>query len=310
MLEIFKIVLPVFLIIGAGYIAGYRNAFSLQQASALMRFATQFAIPCLLFMAISRLDLTTVFKSNILLPFYISALINFIITTTSAWLFFKQKPGHSVAIGFTALFSNSVLIGIAIVELAYGKTALEVAFAIIAIHAPFCYILGIVSMEFCRSDGLNIFETLKVAIKQIFNNALTQGLILGFIVNLSGFQLLTPINTAVELMARASIPAALFGLGATLVSYKITANLAETSMITFNKLILHPSLAYAIGRFGFNLSDDILTVIVIMAAMPPGINAYIFATMYQRSENIAASAVLSATAISILSISMWLLILS
>ena len=309
MLEIFKIILPVFLLISAGYIAGYRQVFTVAQASALMRFATQFAVPCLLFFSVSQLDLKAVFKANILIPFYIGALSSFILTSFCAWSLFKHKPGYSIAIGFASLFSNSVLIGIAIIELAYGNTALEVAFAIIAIHAPFCYILGIISMEFCRVDGLGVLATLKVALKQILNNALTQGLILGFIVNLSGFQMPTPLMTTVELMARSSLPVALFGLGAVLVSYKISSSFGEISLVTFNKLVLHPSVAYLVGFYGFNLSNDILKIIVIMAAMPPGINAYVFANMYERAEQIAASSVLFATMVSIVSISMWLVIL-
>jgi len=309
MLEIFQIVLPVFLLIGAGYVAGFRGAFNLSQATALMRFATQFAVPCLLFFAVSRLDLQAVFNAKILVPYYLGALLSFLFSGCVARFVFKHNPGYSVAIGFAALFSNSVLIGIAIIELAYGGEALEIAFAIIAIHAPFCFILGIVSMEFCRADGLGVFATLKVAIKQIFSNALTQGLILGFIVNLTAWQLPTPILTAVELMARASLPAALFGLGAILVTYKISSNKKEIMSITLNKLIIHPLVAFIVGRYGFQLSADILKVIVIMAAMPPGINAFVFANMYQRAENIAAASVLFATALSIVSISIWLVLI-
>ena len=80
-------------------------------------------------------------------------------------------------------------------------------------------------------------------------------------------------------------------------------------MVTFNKLVLHPSVAYLVGFCVFNLSDDILKVIVVMAAMPPGINAYVFANMYEHAEQIAASSVLFATMISIVSISVWLVIL-
>ena len=310
MIEIFKIVSPVFLLISAGYVAGYRRAFTLVQANALMRFATQFAVPCLLFIAVARLDLASAFKVNILIPFYIGASMSFVITGICAFYVFRHKPGQCVAIGFSALFSNSVLIGIAIIELAYNSSALEIAFAIVAIHAPFCYVLGIISMEFCRADGLSFQKTILVATKQILSNALTQGLILGFIVNLSGLQLPIPIITTIELMAKAALPAALFGLGAILVTYKMSSHFGEVSVITLNKLILHPTVAFLMGHYVFNLSPDILRVVVVMAAMPPGINAYVFANMYQRSEHIAASAVLFATAVSIVSISIWLALIS
>jgi predicted permease len=43
--------------------------------------------------------------------------------------------------------------------------------------------------------------------------------------------------------------------------------------------------------------------------MAPGVNAYLFANMYGSARRVAASAVLIATALSILTIWAWLLIL-
>ncbi len=43
--------------------------------------------------------------------------------------------------------------------------------------------------------------------------------------------------------------------------------------------------------------------------MPPGMNVYIFALMYDRAVALSASAVLIATGLSIATISVWLLIL-
>ena len=59
----------------------------------------------------------------------------------------------SVVIGLGALFSNSVLLGLPITERAFGSDALSANFAIISIHAPVCYLLGVLVMEFSRADG-------------------------------------------------------------------------------------------------------------------------------------------------------------
>jgi malonate transporter len=45
-----------------------------------------------------------------------------------------------VAIGFVPLFANSVLLGLPITERAYGADALAGNFAIISIHAAYCYL--------------------------------------------------------------------------------------------------------------------------------------------------------------------------
>ena len=309
MLQILQIVLPVFLVIGIGYFAAYLKFFSEVHASALMRFATQFAIPCLLFNALVDLDLAKEFHPNILVPFYVGALCSFVIVWLGAGTIFKHTPGSRVAIGFAGLFSNLVLIGLSIIELAYGLEASKTAIAIIAMHAPFCYILGIVSMEFSRADGLGLGETLKSVFKQVFSNTLMIGIMLGFVVNLSGLSVPVPLSSALSMIATAALPVALFSLGALLVSYKISVGLGEVSLVSLSKLILHPMIAYVLGYYVFQLSPEILNPLVIMAAMPPGMNVYIFANMYDRAKGIAASSVLVSTIVSVLTISVWLAVL-
>ncbi len=73
-------------------------------------------------------------------------------------------------------------------------------------------------------------------------------------------------------------------------------------------LLLHPALTFALGWSG-GLDDAGLRSAVVTAAMPPGVNAFIFATMYRRAERVAASAVLIATTASILTSWMWLALL-
>ncbi|PWQ98856.1 AEC family transporter [Leucothrix pacifica] len=310
MLDIITIVLPVFLVVGTGYLTAYFKYFTAEQASALMRFATQLAIPCLLFLAVANLDLAKEFNPSVLLPFYIGALSSFVIVWLGAGLVFKHNPGVRVAIGFAGLFSNLVLIGLAIVELAYGADALKVAFAIVAIHAPFCYVLGITAMEFSRADGLGFAATMRVVFKQVFSNTLMLGILLGFIVNLAHITIPAPMLSALELFARSALPVALFGLGAMLVSYRLRSGLGEVGLISISMLIIHPLIAYLLGRYAFDLAPEVLKPVVLMAAMPPGMNVYIFATMYDRATGIAASSVLLSTVLSVVTISVWLIILA
>lgn len=309
MLQILQIVLPVFLVIGVGYFAAYFKFFTESQASAMMSFATQFALPCLLFNALIDLDLAKEFNPNILVPFYVGAICSFGLVWLGAGVIFKHTPGARVAIGFAGLFSNLVLIGLAIIELAYGMQALKTAIAIVAMHAPFCYVIGIISMEFSRADGLGLGETLQSVFKQVFSNTLMLGIMLGFAVNLSSITVPVPIVTALTLISSSALPVALFSLGALLVSYRISSGLGEVSMVSVSKLLIHPIIAYSIGRFIFDLPPELLNPVVIMAAMPPGMNVYIFANIYDRAKGVAASIVLVSTVLSVLSISMWLVIL-
>jgi predicted permease len=80
-------------------------------------------------------------------------------------------------------------------------------------------------------------------------------------------------------------------------------------MVCAISLILHPAITYTLGRFAFGIDTAQLRSAVMTAAMAPGVNAYLFAAMYGVAMRVAASAVLLATAASIVTIWGWLHVL-
>jgi hypothetical protein len=98
-------------------------------------------------------------------------------------------------------------------------------------------------------------------------------------------------------------------LGGVLVRYKPEGDAKTIAMISAISLVLHPGTAWILGTKVFALSTDQLRSSVLTAAMAPGVNAYVFANMYGVARRVAASSVLVATALSILTIWFWLWVL-
>ncbi len=305
---ILNTVAPVFLVIAAGYTAVRRKWFGISMVDGLMKFAIQFAVPCLLFGATSTMDLGSAYEWRLMLSFYTGSTVSFAVATLVAWKLYGRRPGEAVAVGFSALFSNLVLLGLPISERAWGAESLSPAYALVSVHAPFCYLLGITAMELLRADGRSLPETARVVVSSMFRNSLMIGLGLGFIVNLSGVVLPEFVTSAIDMLARAALPAALFGLGGVLTRYTLSEQLAEATSISVFSLILHPLLTWLLCML-LGVEDNAMRVVVLMAAMAPGVNAYLFANMYQRGQGTAASTVLLGTGASVISISVWLLIL-
>ena len=140
------IIIPVFIIIALGYSATLFKFLEISEIQILTKFAQNIALPCLLFINLYKLDLNSVFSLNLLLTFYLSASISFVIGILIGYYFFLKNLANSIPIGFCCLFSNSLLLGIPITELAFGVEALKANFIIVAFHAPFCYLLGISAM--------------------------------------------------------------------------------------------------------------------------------------------------------------------
>ncbi|MEL6549056.1 MAG: AEC family transporter [Pseudomonadota bacterium] len=302
------VIVPVFIVIGAGYLAVWRGYFSDAAVDTLTLFAQRFAIPVLLFQAIAGLDLSQVLSWPLLLSFYIGALAGFAAGLFGARFLFDRPWEDSVAIGFVGLFSNSVLLGLPITERAYGSDVLSFTYAIIAFHAPFCYALGITVMEIVRAEGKGPLGIARAAANAMFRNALIVAIAAGFIVNLTGLPLPRPVADAVEIVSVAALPTALFGLGGVLVRYRPDGELRIVFYLCAVSLVLHPALAFALGT-AFDLTQDAIRAAVLTGAMAPGVNSFIFASMYGVGKRVAATTVLLATALSIMSVWLWLLIL-
>ena len=312
MAALLDVILPVFLVIGAGYLAVWRGLFSDAGVDGLMVFTQRFAIPCLLFRAIAELDLGANFAPALLASFYLGATASFLVGLIGARALFARPWEDAVAIGFACLFSNTVLLGLPITERAYGSSidALAGNYAIIAFHAPFGYAVGITAMELVRARGQGLSRAAlggKV-LRAMFSNALILGILAGLAVNLAGVPLPGPFLDAVDLMIRAALPAALFGLGGVLYRYKPEGDLRQIGWMLGAALLVHPLVTVSLGT-ATGLDRDALRSAVVTAAMPPGVNAYVFANMYGVARRVCASAVLMGTAASLLTAWFWLAVL-
>ncbi|MFN4057098.1 MAG: AEC family transporter [Roseinatronobacter sp.] len=303
-----QVILPVFLVVGFGYVARRRNIMNDAQIEGVVWFTQSFAIPCLLFLNIARLDLAQDFDWRMLVSFYAGAFSGFTLGLFGARLLFKRPWEDCVAIGFVGLFSNSVLLGVPITERAFGPDALAGNFAIIALHGPICYAVGITVMEAILNRGGKLRDTGARVWRAMTHNPLVIGIGLGLVVNLSGQPLPGVVDDALSMVARAALPAALFSLGGVLYRYRPEGDVLTISYAVSLSLIVHPVVTYLLVRW-FGLGVEATRSAVITAAMAPGVNVYMFANMYGRAKRVAASSVLVGTLMVMLTGWVWLQIL-
>jgi predicted permease len=305
------VILPVFLVIGFGYVAARWLGFRDASVDGVMQFAQGFALPLLLFASIARLDLGRAYDAGLMLSFYIGAFSGFAAGFLAGRFLFNRPVTDSIAFGFCGLFSNSLLLGVPITERAYGAGALEGNFAIISIHAPVFYAFGITLMELARSKGLGLSAA--TLARQVARAILTQplviGILCGFAVNLSGLPLPAIAWSAIDMVIAAALPAALFGLGGVLHRYRPEGDFRAIAVLSAVSLVLHPAITWVLATQVFDLDTAGQRSAVLTAAMAPGVNAYVFANLYGVAKRVAASTVLVATGVSIASIWVWLQIL-
>ena len=311
MSALLDVILPVFILIGLGYLAAKRGIFTESAVDGVMSFSQNFAVPCLLFKSIASLDLAAAYNPGLLISFYAGAFAGFAVGFFGARNYFQRPLAESIAIGFACLFSNSLLLGLPITERAYGTAALAGNYAIISMHAPLLYGFGICLMEMVNSrhSGIRGGAFARQVLRTIFAQPLVLGISAGLLVNLSGLPLPGVAAAAVEMLARTGIPAALFALGGVLLRYSLQGDRGLVALVCLGSLVVHPVVAYGLGRFGFHLDAASLRSAVVTGAMPPGVNAYLFAHLYGTGRKVNAASVLVATGLALGTTWVWLQIL-
>ncbi|MDE3028298.1 MAG: AEC family transporter [Paracoccaceae bacterium] len=302
------VIAPIFLLLAFGYTAVWKGLFRDESIDGLMQFTQTFALPCLLFRGISTLDLAKNFDPALLVSYYTGAIAGFVVAMLGAHYLFARRWEDSVAIGFCALFSNTLMLGIPITERAYGAGALSGNYAIISVHAPLCYGIGITTMELVINRGGGIRATARRVLRAMFRNSLVIGISLGLFVNLTGLHLPKMFTDALDLLVRAAVPAALFGLGGILYRYRPEGDFRVIAWTVAASLMLHPAVTWAMGT-SLHLSTTQMRSAVVTASVAPGVNAYIFANMYGVAKRVAASTVLIATGVAVITVWFWLTVL-
>lgn len=310
MLSVFNIVLPVFLLVGVGYLAVRFAQFPISGVAGMISFVNNYAAPCLLFRAMLEVDFGAVFDIRIVGGFYIGSFTAFSVGIVASMIIFGRKLPPAIVIGFSGAFTNAILLGFPIIQRAFGEEALPVLFSIVAFQAPLLLTSATIFLEFSRRDDAAVWPTLKSAMRRVLTNPLVIGIVSGVLGNMFGLVLPEAVDVLTKTLAGAVMPVALFGLGGALTAYGISKNWKQAAIITLMKLFVHPAIAWLVMVPILGVPLEIARYGVILAAMPAGINAYIFATKSQEAEDSVANAILLTTTVSIFSISMWLVFLS
>ncbi len=309
-MNVIEVILPVFVVVAAGYGASYAGVIKAVDNDGLSRFVFNIALPVLLFDSLAKVTLPEQFNWQFLVSYYLVVLI---IYGLAVWLgkrWFGASAQEQGVLGIGASYSNLVLIGLPIVSAGLGDEALLPLFLLVSIHSAVLFFLSTVMVERGERHGRSLQQIALQTGKSLARNPIIIGLVSGLLVNLLAIPIPGPLDDAVSLLSRAALPCSLFVLGASLTTYKIAGHLSEAWLIIGLKMVLQPLLVWILVFRVFEIDPLWGTVAVMAAGMPVGINAYMFAQKYQTGIAVLSTAVLLSTIFAIFSQSFWLLLLN
>jgi len=307
MQSILETVLPIFGLVLCGYVVGRKGWMSEEAIKGLNTFVFYFAIPALLFRAMAG-GLGPI-ELSIVAAYFSAVLVTFLLALGAARLLFRTGPAERALFGMGAIFSNTVLLAIPLIFTALGEEAGRRLMLIITFHAVLIFPVVTVLIELALGAGQGWRSLVASTTKSLAFNPIILALLAGIAYGQSGLALPGAAERFLALLGSAAAPCALFALGASLTSFKISGDLKETLAIVAMKLVVHPAIMALFALYLFELPPLPAAVAILTAACPAGANVFIMARQYDLYLGRSASAVLISTAISVVTLSLLLAIL-
>ena len=286
------VILPIFLLIGAGYMVQRIFHFDL---NALKKIIFYLLIPALVF---SRLYNTTLsirsFSFLFLFEIVLIALMGLISIPVSKIR--KYTPSMRAAFALALMYCNSGNYGIPVIELVFNNNEIANSIQVLVLTAQnvLTFSLGV----FLISRGSH---SIKDSIGKMLKFPTLYAIVLAVLLRIFHVPVWTPLWVPIEWLARALVPIALVSLGASLASITITSGLSDVFLAVCGRLIIGPFIALAL-IYAFQYRGIVAHTLLVASSMPSAVNTALLAMEFDNEPRFASQTVLFTTVLSILTV--------
>ena len=302
-----KDILPIFVIMFLGYMAGKEGVFKSEDSKVLNKLVLTYALPAALFVSIVKADSAMLFDDLKLTIISLVVMTGmFLWAYFSCYKFFKHTKSEAAV---CALISGSPTIGVlgfAILEPIYGATAttgLVVAIVSIVVNAVNIPI-GMALLN--RGQGGDAAKGTKKGnpVIDALKEPVCWAPILAVILVLLDIKFPAILDPNFELIAKANSGVAVFAAGLTLSGMKFQLD-KEVVYNTIQKLILMPLVLLIVGMI-FHMEADKLQMMVLAGALPPAFSGIIIGNQKQLYERTGTSSLAFSILLFVLAAPFWI----
>lgn len=310
MISAFLLVIPVFALILAGWLAGQTGVLGPAAAGEINRFVVWLALPAMLFNIIASAHWTELWQPGFIAVFTLSGLLAMAVAMAVRFRGHRNLADAAIE-GLNAGYSNIGFVGFPIVLAALGQEALMPATigSIITMCVIFAATIVIVEVALQNHSSRSSLPA-KVG-QTLIRNPILVASASATTFPIQGIELSAPAQTFLNLLGGAAAPCALVALGLFLASKRKTTRegYGATIFLTACKLILHPFLAWLLARFVFQLPPFTTAAVVLLAALPAGTGSFMLAEFYRRDAQVSSRTIILSTLASVGTLSLHLALL-
>ncbi len=298
--------LPVVLLIAIGFISGRAGWIRPEACKDLSNLVFMVLTPALLFRTMSTVHVEQLDFRPVAMYFVAATLL---FAAVLVWQGFTRR---ATVLALAATFSNTVMIGVPLVGLAYGQAGLVVLFTLISVHALVLLTLATVVLELAvareaAASGQHASQHMALTVLAAVRNGIFHPVPLPIMVGLlfaqTGWVLPEIVDKPLVLLGNAFGPIALLLVGVTLTQVRVGANLKGALGLALIKNLAFPALV-ALLSWLLGLSGLALSVMIVAASMPIGANVFLFSQRYQVAQELVTAAVAVSTLLAMLTVSL------
>ncbi len=275
-------------------------------------------VPALLFRTTARLDFQAL-PWRTLAAFFTPTLLSLALVYAwqRRWNRSRRLPPAAPAVrAISASFGNTIQVGIPMAAAMFGEAGLGIHITVVSLHALILLIVLTVLVELdlardrARSEvGATLLQTLATTARNTVIHPVVLPVLAGLSWNALGLPLPPPMDEVLQLLGSAVVPLCLVLIGMSLAYYGLQGRVKSAIAISAVKLLALPALVLTVAHWGFHLVGLPLKVVVMVAALPVGSNALIFAQRYRTLQSEATAAIVFSTLGFTLTAPLWLAVL-
>lgn len=312
MATILTITLPIYLLIGLGFLSVRTGYFAGSDIKAIGTFVVRFALPALIFLAVGTATPSETLHWGLFAAYLSASLALFAVCILVGRLAFRARWSMLGVVGLGMVGSNSAFVGFPLLSILYPDLAVTIFATVMLLENVILIPLALAVADAGERSASTPLQGFLKGLKGLFKNPLVLSIIVALAYSLSGLTLPEPILRPIEMLRPIASPVALFAVGGTVAAATLASArdmAAPMGVILVGKLVLHPLFFLAATMLLPALPPDIRHAGLINAACPMLSIFPLIAMAYGR-ELLASTALMITTAASFVTISGLLWIIS
>jgi len=298
MVEIFLIVLPVFLVIGLGFSLRGTGLVDESFLIQLNRLVCFIALPIMFFYKIAKSDFSASFNPRLLLDVVLTILVLSCLSYVYTGLR-KYQPATRGAFCQASFRGNLVYIALPIIYNAYGEAGFATAGILIGFMTPLVNSLSVVVLLLPQQSSDHDLKP-SFWLRQIALNPLIISSFLGIIWSFFSLPIPAVLGKSFDIISGMAMPLALIVIGASFSFKELKGEMVPTVIATTVKIVFMPMIAgvllWTLGVRGMEFSVGIL-----LTGAPTASAAYIMAQQLKSDADLSSSIIMFSTLMSVLS---------